>query len=95
MDELAEAKELGLHYARAIWKNRWIAIVIAWRVLLIGVANADQIKSRYQAETKVYIDSSSVLGPLLKGIAVQSDFKAVVSLMVKQLLNRSGRASTC
>jgi polysaccharide chain length determinant protein (PEP-CTERM system associated) len=88
MDELAELKELGLHYARAIWKNRWIAIVIAWMVLLIGVAGVDQIKSRYKAETKVYIDSTSVLGPLLKGIAVQSDFKAVVSLMVKQLLSR-------
>jgi hypothetical protein len=95
MDELAELKELGLHSARAIWKNRWIAIVIAWMVLLIGVAGVDQIKNRYQAETKVYIDSTSVLGPLLKGIAVQSDFKVVVSLMVKQLMNRSGRASTC
>jgi polysaccharide chain length determinant protein (PEP-CTERM system associated) len=88
MDELVELKELGLHYARGIWKNRWIAIAIAWVVLLLGVAGVDQIKNRYQAETKVYIDSTSVLGPLLRGLAVQSDFQAVVELMVKQLLSR-------
>jgi polysaccharide chain length determinant protein (PEP-CTERM system associated) len=88
MDDLNELKELGLHYARGIWKNRWIAIAIAWVVLLVGVAGVDQIKYLYKAETKVYIDSTSVLGPLLRGIAVQSDFKAVVKLMAKQLLSR-------
>ena len=88
MDELNEVKELGLHYARGIWRFRWIAIAVAWVVLMIGVAGVDQIKNRYKAETKVYIDSTSVLGPLLRGITVQSDFQAVVELMVKQLLSR-------
>ena len=88
MDDLLELKELGLHFARGIWTNRWIAIAIAWVVLLVGVAGVDQIKYLYKAETKVYIDSTSVLGPLLRGIAVQSDFQAVVKLMAKQLLSR-------
>ena len=88
MDELDQLKELGLHYARGIWKNRWLAIAIAWLVLISGIIGVDQIKNRYKAETKVYIDSTSVLGPLLRGLAIQSDFQAIVRLMIKQLLSR-------
>jgi len=88
MEELEQLKELGLHYARGIWKHRWIAIAIAWLVLICGVIGVDQIKDRYQAEAKVYIDSTSVLGPLLRGLAIQTDFQAIVRLMVKQLLSR-------
>lgn len=88
MEELGDLKELVLLYARGIWKNRWIAIAVAWMVLIVGVIGVDQIKNKYKAETKVYIDSSSVLRPLLRGIAIQSDFDAIVQLMVRQLLSR-------
>ena len=88
MDNFEEIKELVLHYVRGIWKNRWIAIIIAWPLMLAGIAAVDQIKDRYQAETKVYIDTSSVLRPLLKGLAVQTDFQSNVRLMVRKLLSR-------
>ncbi|MCP4432973.1 MAG: hypothetical protein GY806_18525 [Gammaproteobacteria bacterium] len=88
MEELDDIKELVLHYIRGIWKNRWIAIIVAWPILVTGVIAVDQIKDRYTAETKVYIDSSSVLKPLLRGLAIQSDFKAIVRLMIGKLLSR-------
>ncbi len=88
MEELDDIKELVLHYIRGIWKNRWIAIIVAWPILVTGVIAVDQIKDRYRAETKVYIDSSSVLKPLLRGLAIQSDFKAIVRLMIGKLLSR-------
>lgn len=88
MEELDEIKALVLHYLRGIWKNRWIAVIIAWPLLFVGVVTVDQIKDRYSAETKVYIDSSSVLKPLLRGLAIQSDFEAIVRLMIGKLLSR-------
>lgn len=88
MEQLGEVKELVLQYARGIWKHRWIAIVGAWLVLVIGIAAVEQIDNKYRAETKVFIDSSTVLKPLLQGIAIQSDFNATVQLMAKQLLSR-------
>jgi polysaccharide chain length determinant protein (PEP-CTERM system associated) len=88
MEELGDLKDLVLQYARGIWKNRWIAMAVAWMVLIVGVIGVDQMKNKYKAETKVYIDSSSVLRPLLRGIAIQSDFDAIVQLMVRQLLSR-------
>ncbi len=88
MEELDDIIELVLHYLRGVWKNRWIAIAVAWPVLILGVVAVDQIKDRYTAETKVYIDSTSVLKPLLRGLAIQSDFQAIVQLMINKLLSR-------
>ncbi|MBC8386350.1 MAG: chain length-determining protein, partial [Gammaproteobacteria bacterium] len=88
MENFEQIKELILHYVRGIWINRWIAIAIAWPILIVGVIFVDQIKDRYQAETKVYIDSSSVLRPLLRGLAIETDFESNVRLMVKKLLTR-------
>ena len=88
MQELEELKELLLHGVHGIWKNRWISIAIAWVILIGGVIGVDQIKNRYKAETKVYIDSTSVLKPLLRGLAIESNFDEKVRLMVRQLLSR-------
>ena len=88
MEELDDIKELVLHYLRGIWKNRWIAIIVAWPLLIAGVVAVDQLQDRYRAETKVYIDSSSVLKPLLRGLAIQSDFQSIVRLMIGKLLSR-------
>lgn len=88
MEEFDDIIKLVIHYLRGTWKNRWIAIAIAWPVLIAGVLSVDQIKDRYTAETKVYIDSSSVLKPLLRGLAIQTDFEAIVRLMINKLLSR-------
>lgn len=88
MDDLNESLEIVRHYARGIWKNRWIAIVIAWPLMIGGIIAVDQIKDRYKAETQVYIDSSTVLKPLLRGLTISSDFQSTVRLMVRKLLSR-------
>jgi len=88
MDNIEDIKALVVHYLRGIWKNRWVAIIIAWPLLFVGVVAVDQIKDRYLAETKVYIDTSSILKPLLKGLAIQSDFDVIVRLMIGKLLSR-------
>ena len=88
MEGLQEIKELVFHYLRGIWRNRWIAIIVAWPIAIGGVAMVDRLQDRYVAETKVYLDSSSILRPLLKGLAIETDFNSIVDLMVRKLLSR-------
>ena len=88
MDELQELKDTALHFARGIWNNRWIGIVIAWVVLIGGILVVDRIQNQYEAETKVFIDTDSVLRPLMEGLAIENDFQATVLLISKQLLSR-------
>ena len=88
MDNIEELIELVLQYLRGIWKQRWLAIIVAWPVMIAGVIAVDTLTDKYTATTRVYIDSSSVLKPLLKGIAVESNFKSNVKLMSQRLLSR-------
>jgi len=88
MEGIEEIKDLVMQYVRGIWRYRWIAIAISWPLLILGVSVVDQIKDRYKSETKVYIDTTSVLKPLLKGLAIQSDIQSNVQLMVRTLLSR-------
>ena len=38
MEGLQEIKELVFHFLRGIWRNRWIAILVAWPLAIGGVA---------------------------------------------------------
>lgn len=88
MDNLEELLELVLHYIRGIWKQRWLAIIVTWPVMIAGVLMVDNLTDKYTASTQVYIDTSSVLKPLLRGLAIQTDFEANVRLMSRKLLSR-------
>jgi polysaccharide chain length determinant protein (PEP-CTERM system associated) len=88
MEEFEKIKELILLVIRGIWKNRWIAIGVAWPLLIAGVLFVDSLNNKYTAQTKVHVDTTSVLKPLLKGLAIQTDFESNVRLMIRQLLSR-------
>lgn len=88
MNNIEELIELALLYIRGIWKQRWLSIIITWPIMIAGVLYVDNLTDRYTASTQVYIDTTSVLKPLLKGLAIQSDFQSNVKLMSRKLLSR-------
>lgn len=88
MDDFEALKQQLLFYIRRIWKNRWLAILIAWPLMIGGVLFVDNLKDRYTAETKVFIDTTSLLKPLLKGLAIDSDLESSIKLMEAKLLSR-------
>ena len=83
-----EIFDLLMHYLNAIWKRRWIVLLGAWAVAIPGWLIVAIIPNIYQSTSRVYIDTSSILQPLLKGIAVQSDLAAQVEIMKQTLLSR-------
>src|SRR3546814_17778677 len=44
--------------------------------------------SVYQSSSRIYVDTFSVLQPLLRGIAIQNDLETQVQLMQQTLLSR-------
>jgi polysaccharide chain length determinant protein (PEP-CTERM system associated) len=89
MEGLDELKVFVSHSIRGIWKYRWIGVLAAWAVLCGGILYVDQIEDRYVAKTKVFIDYKSLLTPLLKGLAAESDVNAAIQLMARDLLSRT------
>lgn len=85
MDEISQ---LFFHYLNALWKRRWIVVLVAWLVAIPGWIFVASMPSVYQSSSRIYVDTSSVLQPLLRGIAIQSNIASQVQLMKQTLLSR-------
>ena len=78
-------------YIRGIWRYRWQAIVVAWVVVLGGwIAMPHLVPSvpDYTARAQIYVDTESVLQPLLKGLTVEIEPSGQLGLMTRQLMSR-------
>jgi polysaccharide chain length determinant protein (PEP-CTERM system associated) len=73
---------------REIWRGRWLAVGVAWGVsLVLGVA-VFMMKDRYEASARVYIDTQSVLKPLMVGLAFQPDIDQQIRMLARTLISR-------
>lgn len=77
-----------LGYAKAIWRRRWWGVAVAWLVCLVGWTWVMTIPDRYQATARVYVDTQSLLKPLLAGLAVEPNVQQQIKLMTRQLVSR-------
>ncbi|MCU7893252.1 MAG: chain length-determining protein [Candidatus Thiodiazotropha sp. (ex Ustalcina ferruginea)] len=75
------------NYIRSAWRFRWLAIAFSWIVAITGWAMIFAMPDQYESEAKVYVDTESVLRPLLEGLAVQNDMNQRLHLMTRTLLS--------
>jgi len=73
---------------RAIWRRRWIAIAAMWGVTLLGFAVVWVMPNRYEANARIYVDTQTVLKPLMQGLAFQPDTDQQVRMLAKTLVSR-------
>jgi polysaccharide chain length determinant protein (PEP-CTERM system associated) len=78
-----------LRYARETWRFRWWMLGISWAVCVIGWAVVARLPDQFEASARVYVDTDSVLAPLLRGLALQTDSaERRVLLMTRTLLSQ-------
>jgi polysaccharide chain length determinant protein (PEP-CTERM system associated) len=85
MHELADQL---LSFAKAAWRYRWYGVVIAWIIALGGWVAVYLVPDRYEASARVYVNTQSVLRPLLAGMAVQPNVEQMVTMMSRTLISR-------
>lgn len=73
---------------RGAWRFRWLAIGLAWAVALVGWLAVLSLPDSYQARAQVYVDTESVLKPLLSGLAVDTNVMNEVNMVGTVLLSR-------
>ncbi|MHB1667931.1 MAG: XrtA system polysaccharide chain length determinant [Thiomonas sp.] len=73
----------------AMWEKRWWGLAVAWVFALLGAFGLVVYKERYLASATVYVDTKTMLGPLLQGLTVQPDVSQQVDLLARTLLARS------
>ena len=80
---------LLLRYARGTWRFRWWMLGVAWVVCVVGWSIVAKLPDQFEASARVYVDTSSVLRPLLKGIAINTgDTQQKIFMMTRTLLSR-------
>jgi polysaccharide chain length determinant protein (PEP-CTERM system associated) len=77
-----------LGYLRGMWHRRWIGLAAAWIAAIVGVAVVYRFPERYEASARVYVDTESLLKPLLAGLAIQPNIDQQVALMSRTLISR-------
>src|SRR5688572_22138233 len=73
---------------RGSWRFRWIGLIAAWVLCVGGWAYVFTLPNVYQAAARVYVDSQTVLGPLLQGLALDPNVESELSVVRQALLSR-------
>jgi polysaccharide chain length determinant protein (PEP-CTERM system associated) len=85
---MAELTALLLTFFKAIGKYRWYAVAIAWLVALVGWAVVFHLPNDYQASARVYVDTQSILKPLMQGMTTTPNVEQQVMFMRRTLISR-------
>lgn len=77
-----------LSIAKSMWKYRWPAVLVAWIAGAIGAGVVFMMPDRYEASARIYVDTQSILKPLMSGLAVQPNVEQQVSMLSRTLISR-------
>jgi polysaccharide chain length determinant protein (PEP-CTERM system associated) len=77
-----------LDILRGIWHRRWLGIAVAWLVGIVAVVMVFKMPDRYEASARVYVDTKSILKPLMSGLAVQPNLDQQLNILSRTLLSR-------
>jgi polysaccharide chain length determinant protein (PEP-CTERM system associated) len=77
-----------LEHLRGMWRYRWSALGVAWAMSLVGTFFVYSIPDTYQASAKVFVDTNSLLRPLMQGLTATSNTMNEVQLVSRAVLTR-------
>ena len=70
-----------------LWRYRWSALAAGVVTGVVGAAAVLAMPARYESTARVYVDTQSILKPLMQGLAVQPNMDTQVSMMAKTLIS--------
>jgi polysaccharide chain length determinant protein (PEP-CTERM system associated) len=85
---MAEITAALLTFLKAIGKYRWHAVLIAWTVAVVGWAVVFKLPNQYEASARVYVDTQSILKPLLSSMTTVPNLDQQVMFMRRTLISR-------
>ncbi|MDO8958542.1 MAG: GNVR domain-containing protein [Rhodocyclaceae bacterium] len=73
---------------RGMWLHRWLGLAVAWIVGLAAALAIFVTPDQYLASARIYVDTDSVLKPLLSGLIVQANTEQQVAILSRTLISR-------
>jgi polysaccharide chain length determinant protein (PEP-CTERM system associated) len=73
---------------RGMWQGRWVGLAVAWLIGLGGALFIFLTPDKYEATARVYVDTQSIIKPLLSGLTVQPNVELEVQMLSRTLISR-------
>lgn len=73
---------------KGIWKHRWAGFGVTWLIVLAGWAKVYSLPNEYQSTARVFVDTQSILKPLMVGMTSMPNVEQQVAIMSRTLLSR-------
>ena len=77
----------------AYWRLRWVFLSVGWVATIIGALAIMMLPDRYDAMTRIYVETDNLLTPLLHNITIQADISKQIEVLQRTLLNRKNMES--
>jgi polysaccharide chain length determinant protein (PEP-CTERM system associated) len=74
--------------ARQMWKFRWLALGVTWLCAVVGATVVWRIPDQYEATARIFVDTDSILKPLMSGLAVQPNVDQQMAMLSRTLVSR-------
>lgn len=75
-------------YLRGMWRFRWWGLALAWLVGVGGCVAIYLMPDKYESSARVFVDTQSILRPLMSGLAVQPNVDQQIAILSRTLINR-------
>lgn len=75
-------------HALSVWRRRWYAIAVAWLACGAGWTVVASLPDKYESSARIYVDMDTMLGPLMRGLAVEMNLFQQIDIMQRTLLSR-------
>lgn len=73
---------------KGIWKYRWVAVGLMWLLAVGGWVRVASLPDDYQTTARVFVDTQSILKPLMAGMTTVPNVEQQVAIMSRTLLSR-------
>ncbi|HMO46678.1 MAG TPA: Wzz/FepE/Etk N-terminal domain-containing protein [Rubrivivax sp.] len=83
-ESVGKAKQL----LRVVAKRRWLALGVAAAAAALCAAGVVLVPSRYEAKAQIYVDTQSVLKPMMAELTYQPDIDVQVRMLARTLVSR-------
>ncbi len=85
MDEIIRQ---AITILRGMWKHRWLGLGVAWIVGALSVVVVLRIPDKYEASARIYVDTQSILKPLMSGLAIEPNIDQQIMVLSRTLISR-------
>jgi polysaccharide chain length determinant protein (PEP-CTERM system associated) len=81
-------KSQALPIAQMLWRQKWLAIGVAWLVCTAGWIAVAFVPTQYESSSRVFVNADPLLTPLLHGVAADTNPLRHLDFLQRTLLSR-------